>query len=170
MGVSGVDRISNFYEWNVEQGGPIVKNKLCSTARSARLATIGPSPTRSSSRPARPTSLPHSRPASRTPVAAEQGISDEKMDNPIVRLTWQMTDRNKLALWRPCAAPPRACPGCADDQTTGRRWSGTRRGSAPGRRSGPRPCRRSCCSRTASRSTASATTSIEGIRRATAAW
>ena len=28
MGVSGVDRISNFYEWNVEQGGPIVKNKL----------------------------------------------------------------------------------------------------------------------------------------------
>lgn len=28
LGVTGVDKISNFYEWNVEQGGPIVKNKL----------------------------------------------------------------------------------------------------------------------------------------------
>ena len=27
-GVSAVDKIDNFYEWNVEQGGPIVKNKL----------------------------------------------------------------------------------------------------------------------------------------------
>ena len=28
MGVTGVDKISNFYEWNVEQGGPIAKDKL----------------------------------------------------------------------------------------------------------------------------------------------
>ncbi len=28
LGVSAVDKIDNFYEWNVEQGGPIVKNKL----------------------------------------------------------------------------------------------------------------------------------------------
>ncbi len=28
MGVTGVDRIANFYEWNVEQGGPIEQDKL----------------------------------------------------------------------------------------------------------------------------------------------
>src|SRR5918995_5904067 len=28
LGVSAVDQIDNFYEWNVEQGGPIVQNKL----------------------------------------------------------------------------------------------------------------------------------------------
>ena len=28
MGVTGVDRIANFYEINVEQGGPIIRNKL----------------------------------------------------------------------------------------------------------------------------------------------
>src|SRR6476619_2452140 len=28
MGVTGVDRIANFYEWNAEQGGPIAKDKL----------------------------------------------------------------------------------------------------------------------------------------------
>ena len=27
-GVSAVDRISNFYEWNIEQGGPILRDKL----------------------------------------------------------------------------------------------------------------------------------------------
>jgi hypothetical protein len=28
LGVTGVDKISNFYEWNIEQGGPIIPNKL----------------------------------------------------------------------------------------------------------------------------------------------
>ena len=28
MGVTGVDRIKHFEEFNIEQGGPIVKNKL----------------------------------------------------------------------------------------------------------------------------------------------
>ncbi len=28
LGVAGVDRIANFYEINVEQGGPIIRNKL----------------------------------------------------------------------------------------------------------------------------------------------
>ena len=28
LNVTAVDKIDNFYEWNVEQGGPIVRNKL----------------------------------------------------------------------------------------------------------------------------------------------
>ena len=31
--------------------------------------------------------------------ACEQGVSDEKMDNPIARLTWQMSPRNKFAAY-----------------------------------------------------------------------
>ena len=32
-------------------------------------------------------------------ASCEQGISDEKMDNPIARLTWQMSPRNKFAAY-----------------------------------------------------------------------
>jgi hypothetical protein len=32
-------------------------------------------------------------------LSCEQGISDEKMDNPIARFTWQMTPRNKFAAY-----------------------------------------------------------------------
>ena len=33
------------------------------------------------------------------PGTCEQGISDEKMDNPIARLTWQVSPKNKLAVF-----------------------------------------------------------------------
>ena len=33
------------------------------------------------------------------PGGCEQGISDEKMDNPIVRLTWQVSPKNKFAAY-----------------------------------------------------------------------
>jgi hypothetical protein len=34
-----------------------------------------------------------------SPGSCEQGISDEKMDNPIVRVTWQASSRNKFAAY-----------------------------------------------------------------------
>ncbi len=98
LGVSAVDKIDNFYEWNIEQGGPIVKNKLWffGAFRKARYD--------------RPIANTYSIPlGSNVPTTfaackqsgsgCEQGISDEKMDNPVVRLTWQVSDRNKIAAY-----------------------------------------------------------------------
>jgi hypothetical protein len=99
LGVAGVDAISNFYEWNVEQGGPIIENKLWffGAFRKARYDkpianTFVP--------PAGTTSVPaFFRSCISSPGSCEQGVSDEKMDNPVVRITWQMSERNKLAVY-----------------------------------------------------------------------
>lgn len=96
LGVSAVDKISNFYELNVEQGGPLLRDKLWffGAYRKARY-----------DRPIANTfDLPEGVPAPQAyaqcvsnPGSCEQGVSDEKMDNPVVRLTWQMSERSKLA-------------------------------------------------------------------------
>ncbi len=97
-GVAAVDRISNFYEWNVEQGGPIIPNKLWffGAFRKARydrpIANTFITPAGSD--------IPQAFASCLANIGScEQGVSDEKMDNPVVRLTWQMSDRNKLAAY-----------------------------------------------------------------------
>jgi hypothetical protein len=97
MGVTGVDRIDNFYEWNIEQGGPIIRNKLWFFAayRKAKydkpiantFVTDGRLP------------YPEAYEACQRTGNCEQGISDEKMDNPVVRLTWQASEKNKIAAY-----------------------------------------------------------------------
>ena len=98
MGVTGVDKISNFYEWNVEQGGPIAKDKLWfyGAFRHARYDKPIANTFVTPAGVAYPAGLPAVR---RDPGSCEQGISDEKMDNPIVRLTWQVSPRNKFAVY-----------------------------------------------------------------------
>ena len=119
MGVSGVDRISNFYEWNVEQGGPIVKNKLWFYG-AFRKARYDRPIANTFIIPAGTANIPAAFAAcQQNPGGCEQGISDEKMDNPIVRLTWQMTDRNKLAVYGDRALRLRGhAQGALTDQTT----------------------------------------------------
>jgi hypothetical protein len=119
MGVTGVDKISNFYEWNIEQGGPLIKNKLWffGAFRKARY-----------DRPiantfAIPSGTPNISQAfaacQRTPDSCEQGTSDEKMDNPVVRMTWQMSERNKLAFYMDRALRLRGhAMGALTDATT----------------------------------------------------
>ena len=118
MGVTGVDKISNFYEWNVEQGGPIIRNKLWvfGAFRKARY-----------DRPIANTfiipagqNVPQAFAAcQRNPDSCEQGISDEKMDNPVVRFTWQMSERNKLAFYMDRALRLRGhAMGALTDATT----------------------------------------------------
>jgi hypothetical protein len=98
QGVRAVDRIQNFYEFNVEQGGPILRNKLWFYAayRKARYD--------------KPVANTFVLPAGQNPFTAfnqclqatancEQGVSPEKMDNPIARLTWQMSEKNKFAVY-----------------------------------------------------------------------
>ena len=119
LGVSGVDKIANFYEWNVEQGGPIIKNKLWffGAFRKARYdrpianTFVIPSGT---------PNIPAAFAACRAnPDSCEQGVSDEKMDNPILRLTWQATDRNKFAAYMDRALRLRGhAMGSLTDQTT----------------------------------------------------
>jgi hypothetical protein len=98
LGVTGVDRISDFYEWNVEQGGPIVPNKLWFFGAYRKARYDKPI----ANTFVTPEGVPFPEGFAQCAEGAascEQGISDEKMDNPIVRLTWQASDRNKLAAY-----------------------------------------------------------------------
>lgn len=98
LGVSAVDKIDNFYEFNVEEGGPIKKDTLWFFGAFRRahydkpIANTFVFP--------KGTNIPAAFKACLTPGSScEQGISDEKMDNPVVRLTWQVSPRNKFAAY-----------------------------------------------------------------------
>ena len=96
--VRAVDKIANFYELNIEQGGPILRDKLWfyGAFRKARY-----------DKPIANTfNLPAGVPAPvgfaqclSGAISCEQGISPEKMNNPIARFTWQASQRNKFAVY-----------------------------------------------------------------------
>lgn len=96
--IRAVDKVANFFEWNAELGGPIMKDKLWffGAFRKARY-----------DKPIANTfNLPSGVPAPQAfaqclsgAISCEQGISPEKMDNPIVRLTWQASQRNKFSVY-----------------------------------------------------------------------
>jgi len=101
-----------------EQGGPIVKNKVWffGAFRKARY-----------DRPIANTfiiplgqNVPQAFAACRAnPDSCEQGVSDEKMDNPVVRLTWQASERNKVAVYMDRALRLRGhAMGALTDQNT----------------------------------------------------
>ena len=95
LGVAGVDRISNFYEFNLEQGGPVLKNRLWFFAAYRRARYDKPI----ANTFVTPAGVPFPVGFASCESAiggCEQGVSDEKMDNPIVRLTWQVSPRNKF--------------------------------------------------------------------------
>src|SRR3954470_1764409 len=96
-GVTGVDRIPNFYEWNAEQGGPIAKDKLWfyGAFRHARYDK----PIANTYTTPGTVAYPQAYQQCAASGGCEQGISDEKMDNPILRLTWQVSPRNKFAVY-----------------------------------------------------------------------
>jgi hypothetical protein len=97
MGVTGVDKIANFYEWNAEQGGPIAKDKLWfyGAFRHARYDK----PIANTYITPGTVAYPQAYQQCAASGNCEQGISDEKMDNPILRLTWQVSPRNKFAIY-----------------------------------------------------------------------
>ncbi len=98
LGVSGVDRIANFYEVNVEQGGPLVRNTLWFYGAYRKAQYDKPI----ANTFVTPAGVPFPqgfRDCQNNPGSCEQGVSDEKMDNPVVRLTWQMSEKNKVAAY-----------------------------------------------------------------------
>ena len=77
---------------------PSSRTSCGSSARSARPSTTGRSPTPTTRRKACRSRQAFAACASGA-ISCEQGISDEKMDNPVLRLTWQVSDRNKIAAY-----------------------------------------------------------------------
>jgi len=118
MGVTGVDRIANFYEVNVEQGGPIAKDRLWfyGAFRKAQydkpIANTFVTPVG--------VAFPQGyATCAANPGTCEQGVSDEKMNNPIVRLTWQVSSKNKFAVFNDRAMRLRGhAMGALTDPTT----------------------------------------------------
>ncbi len=96
--VRAVDRVDNFYEFNAELGGPILRDKLWffGAYRKARydkpIANTFDLPSGVSA----PVGFKQCLDGV---ISCEQGVSPEKMDNPIARLTWQVSQRNKLAVY-----------------------------------------------------------------------
>jgi hypothetical protein len=100
LGVSAVDKIDNFYEFNVEEGGPIVKDKAWFFGAFRRAHYDKPIANTFYV----PAGTGLSTPAAFSKCLAgtlscDQGISDEKMDNPVARLTWQISPRNKFSAY-----------------------------------------------------------------------
>ncbi|MEO7158863.1 MAG: TonB-dependent receptor [Vicinamibacterales bacterium] len=97
-GVTGVDRIKHFEEFNIEQGGPIVKNKLWFFGAFRKAYYDKPIANTFQTDGSLPYPQAYAKCAA-SPGSCEQGVSDEKMGNPIVRLTWQASERNKFAVY-----------------------------------------------------------------------
>jgi hypothetical protein len=98
LGVSATDKIDNFYEFNVEEGGPIMKDKLWFFGAFRRAHYDKPI-ANTFNVPSGSSAPAFFRQCLSSPGSCDQGISDEKMDNPIVRLTWQVSPRNKFAAY-----------------------------------------------------------------------
>ncbi|MDR1988679.1 MAG: TonB-dependent receptor, partial [Acidobacteriaceae bacterium] len=98
LGISGVDSIANFYEWNAEEGGPLVKDTLWFFG-AFRHATYDKPIANTFYTPANMSFPAGFAYCTANIGACQQGVSDEKMDNPIVRLTWQASPRNKFSAY-----------------------------------------------------------------------
>jgi hypothetical protein len=98
LGVKAVDKISNFYEFNIEEGGPIMKDKLWFFGAFRRAHYDKPI-ANTFDLPAGANVPTAFKACLDNPSSCQQGISDEKMDNPVVRLTWQVSPRNKFAAY-----------------------------------------------------------------------
>lgn len=98
MGVTGVDKIKHFEEFNIEEGGPIMKNKLWFFGAFRQAYYDKPIANTFQTDGSLPYPQAYAKCAA-SPGSCDQGVSDEKMANPVVRLTWQASERNKFAVY-----------------------------------------------------------------------
>lgn len=97
-GLSAPDRISKIYDFNGSFGGPLKKDKLWffTTARrwgvDAPIADVFYTPSGSNY------STTYPQCTSRT-IQCEQGIDDQHIKSALVRLTWQVSPRNKFGVY-----------------------------------------------------------------------
>ena len=94
-GLRAVDKIEHIYDFNVGQGGP-------DQARQAVVLRLGPAVVGQRAdcghvlRAGRARRRP---PARRGRISCEQGVDDQKIKSAMFRITWQMSPRNKFALY-----------------------------------------------------------------------
>jgi hypothetical protein len=93
-GLRAVDKIDQIYDFNVGQGGPIKRNRLWFFA-SARAWSVDAPIADTFYVPAGATQADCQ--AGR--VACEQGIDDQKIKSALLRLTWQVSPRNKISVY-----------------------------------------------------------------------
>jgi hypothetical protein len=93
-GLRAADKIDRIYDFNVGLGGPLVRNKLWFFG-SARAWSVNA-----------PIADTFYVPSGRTQadcqqglIACEQGIDDQKIKSALLRLTWQISPRNKLSAY-----------------------------------------------------------------------
>jgi hypothetical protein len=119
-GVTSVDKIGTYHDFNFTQGGPIKKDKLWFFG-SGRFFTVN--------KPIANTIVSDGTAAGiakcyNNAGSCEQGVDDQTINSGLLRLTWQMTPRNKLSAYMDRIDKTRGAamdPG--DDQTTASvRW------------------------------------------------
>ncbi len=93
-GLRAVDKIDRIYDFNAALGGPIQRNKLWFFG-SARAWSVNAPIADTFYVPSGATQADCQ--AGR--VACEQGIDDQKIKSALLRLTWQMSERNKIAVY-----------------------------------------------------------------------
>src|SRR5262245_14450571 len=96
--VSAVAKISDFYEFNIEEGGPIVRDRLWFFG-AFRNAHYDKPIANTYVIPAGQPFPVAFRQCATGVISCDQGVSDEKMKNPVVRLTWQVSPKNKFAAY-----------------------------------------------------------------------
>jgi hypothetical protein len=119
-GVTSVDKIGTYHDFNFTQGGPIMKDKLWFFG-SGRFFTVN--------KPIANTIVSDGTAAGIARCYAnagscEQGVDDQTINSGLLRLTWQATPRNKFSAYMDRIDKTRGAamdPG--DDQTTASvRW------------------------------------------------
>lgn len=114
-GVTSLDKIGTYHDVDVTLGGPIKKDKLWYFG-SGRLFTVN--------KPIASTITSDGTPAGiaacyNNPGSCAQGVDPQTINSALVRLTWQMSPKNKLSAYMDRIGKDRgAAMGPGDDQTT----------------------------------------------------
>jgi hypothetical protein len=114
-GVTSVDKIGTYHDFDVTEGGPFIKDKLWFFG-SLRLFTVN--------KPIASTvvsdgTLAGLNACRATPGSCPQGIDPQTINSGLVRFTWQMSQKNKLSAYTDRIHKTRgAAMAAGDDQTT----------------------------------------------------
>jgi hypothetical protein len=93
-GLRAADRIEHIYDFNVSEGGPIRRDKIWFFA-SARKWSVNAPIADTFYVPAGATQAD----CQQGRISCEQGIDDQKIKSALLRVTWQVSPRNKFAMY-----------------------------------------------------------------------